>query len=231
MDKYFAKVRYIKVGKISKEMLIRENHSKEQSAIKKHPVMSAQLSKLGFIGDEQGDTQHHGGENKAVLFFSSITYNKLNILKNTNFEFNDMSYFGENLLVSHAYEENVCIGDVLQINDTIIEITQPRQPCWKLSFNTNINSLTKSMYEYGFTGWYGKVLQEGTINQDDIVLLKKRVFPDLTINLLNQLIINPKTNPGLVEKALSCKSLGKAFKLSLEKRYTDDSFEHLSYQK
>lgn len=230
MDRYFGKIRYLKVGKVSTEILKNENRRESLSGIKKYPVLNAKLTKLGFIGDEQGDILHHGGENKAVMFFSSITYNKINALKNSNFTFDGISHFGENILISHAYEENVCVGDVILINDTIIEITQPRQPCWKLSVNTQINNMTTSLYENGFTGWYGRVLEEGIIFQDDVVLLRERPFPDLTISMLNQLIINPTINPTLVEKALSCESLGKAFKTSLEKRYKNDSYEHLSYQ-
>lgn len=230
MDEYFAKVSYLKVAKVPKEKLKRQDKTEENSAIKKHPVLSARLTKLGFVGDEQGDTLHHGGENKAVLFFSSITYSKINSLKNTDFEFDSVSYFGENILISHISEEDVCVGDIWQINDTLVQITQPRQPCWKLSANTNISSMTKSMYEQGLTGWYAKVLQEGTISQDDIVVLKKREFSKLTIRLLNQLMIDPSTNPDLVQSALLCESLGKAFKTSLEKRYKNDSYEHLSYQ-
>lgn len=230
MDTYFGKIKYLKVGKVSTEILTNENRRESSSGIKKYPILSAKLSKLGFIGDEQGDTLHHGGENKAVMFFSSITYNKINTLKNTNFAFDGISYFGENLLISHAYEENVCVGDVIQINDTLIEITQPRQPCWKLSANTQINTMTKSIYEHGFTGWYGRVLQEGVIFQNNRIVLKKRPFPELTINLLNQLMIDPMINPISLEKALLCESLGKAFKTSLEKRYKNDSYEHLSYQ-
>lgn len=230
MDTYFGKIRYVKIGRVSAELLIGVNSPESKSAIKKYPVLSVQLAKNGFIGDDQGDTEHHGGENKAVMFFSSITYNKINALKNSNFEFDRMSYFGENLLISHSNEENVCVGDIFQINDTLIEISQPRQPCWKLSVNTQINDMAKSMYQHGFTGWYGRVLQEGTIRQDDMILLKKRVFPDLTISILNQLMIDPTINPTLVEQALICESLGKAFKASLEQRYKDDSYEHLSYQ-
>lgn len=230
MDKYFGKIKYLKVGKVSAEMLKNENRPESPSGIKKYPVLSAKLTTLGFVGDEQGDTLHHGGENKAVFFFSSITYNKINTLKNTTFKFDEMSHFGENLLISDAYEENVCVGDIIAINDTIIEITQPRQPCWKLSVNTQINTMTTSVYEHGFTGWYGRVVQEGTIRQNDVVVLKKRPFPDLTISMLNQLMINPMINPTFVEKALLCESLGNAFKISLEKRYKNDSYEHLLYQ-
>ncbi|MDD4885123.1 MOSC domain-containing protein [Sulfuricurvum sp.] len=230
MDTYFGKLKYIKVGTIVTENVTGDNETEVLSAIKKYPISSAYIGKTGFIGDEQGDSDHHGGENKAVLFFSSITYNRINALYNYNFDFDTLAYYGENLLVSHMNEENVCIGDVLGIGDAIIEISQPRQPCWKLSINTGVNAMAKIIYKHGFTGWYGRVLKEGTISRDDMVVLKKRRFPELTISALNQLMIDPSVNPALVEKALQAECLGVAFKTSLENRYLHDSYDHLLYQ-
>jgi len=230
MDTYFGKIKYIKVGTIVTENVTGENETEVVSAIKKYPISSAYIGKTGFIGDEQGDSEHHGGENKAVLFFSSITYNRINALYNYNFDFDTLAYYGENLLVSHMNEENVCIGDVLGIGDAIIEISQPRQPCRKLSINTGVNAMAKIIYKHGFTGWYGRVLKEGTLKQDDMVVLKKRRFPELTISALNQLMIDPTTNTVLVEKALSAECLGVAFRTSLENRYLYDSHDHLHYQ-
>lgn len=229
MDTYFGKIKSIKIGKVVTEH-VGTSEIEFLSAIKKYPVLEAYLSKTGFIGDEQGDTEHHGGENKAVLFFSSISYNRINALYNYNFEFDGLAYYGENLLVSHMNEENVCIGDVLGIGDAIIEVSQPRQPCRKLSTNTGVNAMAKIIYKSGLSGWYGRVLKEGTLKQDDMVVLKKRRFPDLTISVMNQLMIDPTSNPILLEKALQADSLGNAFRTSLENRYLYDSYEHLSYQ-
>lgn len=230
MDTYFGKVKSIKIGTVYTENIPGTTAIEIESGIKKYPVSDAYLNKTGFIGDMQGDTEHHGGENKAVLFFSSITYNRINALYNYNFEFDALAYYGENLLVSHMNEENVCIGDVLGVGDTIIEITQPRQPCRKLSINTGVNTMANILYKHGLTGWYGRVLQEGRIRQNDMVVLKKRRFPELTISVLNQLMIDPSINTILVEKALQTECLGPAFKTSLENRYRYDSYEHLRYQ-
>ena len=90
--------------------------------------------------------------------------------------------------------------------------------------------MAKIIYKHGFTGWYGRVLKEGTLNQDDMVVLKKRRFPELTISALNQLMFDPTTNTVLVEKALRAECLGAAFRTSLENRYFYDSHDHLHYQ-
>ena len=141
-----------------------------------------------------------------------------------------MAYFGENLILSNICEEDICIGDILKIGQTKVQITQPRQPCWKLSANTNEQDMTKIIFDNGLTGWYAKVLEEGFICQNDEVILEKRINPTLNINILNQLIINPMLDEALTFEALKCEELGKAFFESLSKRYKlkekDDQFSY-----
>ena len=122
------------------------------------------------------------------------------------------------MILSNISEEDVCIGDVLKIGQTKVQITQPRQPCWKLSANTNQKEMTKFIFDSGLTGWYAKVLEEGFIHQNDDVILEKRINPNLNIKKLNELIINPMSDESLTIEALNCKELGKAFFESLSKR-------------
>ena len=132
--------------------------------------------------------------------------------------------------MSQVCEKDICIGDVLKIGQTKIQITQPRQPCWKLSANTNQKNMTKFIFDSGLTGWYAKVLQEGNISVDDEVILKKRTYPNLNIEKLNQLIINPMLDEKLTLEALNCAQLGKAFMESLSKRYKlKDKDEQFSF--
>ena len=213
MEQYIGRALYIKVGKI---VATKTAGTKEfVSAIKKYGVEKAYLTKTGFAGDEQADKVHHGGETKAVLFYSTVTYNKINKLKNINLEFDGISHFGENIVVSHADEEGICVGDVLRIGEAVVEVSQPREPCWKLSANTDIPEMTKLIYKNGFTGWYGRVLQEGEIKQNDEISLIKRIHPKLTIAALNRLIQNPKSDEALYEETVKCEALGAAFKKSI----------------
>ena len=215
MNEKISNVLYIKVGKVSTTK-IENKRSELVSGIKKYPVLKAYLTKTGFKNDEQGDLLHHGGINKALFLFSALTYKKINSFFNDSFEMTDMAYFGENLILSNICEEDICIGDILKIGQTKVQITQPRQPCWKLSANTNEQDMTKIIFDNGLTGWYAKVLEEGFICQNDEVILEKRINPTLNINILNQLII--------------CEVLGKAFFESLSKRYKlkekDDQFSY-----
>ncbi|RBQ30838.1 MOSC domain-containing protein [Arcobacter sp. FW59] len=210
---------YIKVGNVKSTKLENQKRQELVSGIKKYPVSKAYLTKTGFSDDFQADLLHHGGENKALFLFSSFTYEKINSHFNNIFDMTNMAYFGENLILDKICEKDICIGDVLKIGETKVQITQPRQPCWKLSANTNKDNMTKFIFENGFTGFYAKVLKEGQISKNDEVILESRINQNLTIEKLNQIIVNPMVDENLVLEALNCKELGYQFKNSLQKRY------------
>ena len=214
-----ANVLYVKVGIVTSTTLENSKRKELVSGIKKYPVSKAYLTKTGFIDDFQADLAHHGGENKALFLFSQLTFQKINSHFNNIFDMTNMAYFGENLILSDICEKDICIGDVLKIGETKVQITQPRQPCWKLSANTNQKEMTKFIFDSGFTGFYAKFLKEGEISQNDEVILEKRTNPNLTIEKLNQLIAFPISDESLVLEALNCKDLGKPFLESLAKKY------------
>lgn len=208
----------VKVGKVSANDKLGENKPKFLSGIKKYPIKSAYISKTGFILDEQADKLHHGGETKAVLFFCVDTYEKINGLNNSDFKYNEVAHYGENLVVEGVNEATICIGDILRIGGATVEISQPRQPCWKLSANTKTKKMTSLIYNNGLTGWYARVVEDGEIAQGDEIFLTKRKYPNLTIEALNKIIVNPLSNIKLTKEALACDILGAEFKASLDGR-------------
>lgn len=216
-----SKVLFVKVGSVKTTKL--ENNEKREelvSAIKKSIVPFANLTKTGFKEDSQADLLHHGGENKALFMIGTKTYEKLNLEFENRFSYKEDAHFGENLVLQNLSEDDICVGDILKIGSSLVQITQPRQPCWKLSASTDIKNMTNYIFENGLTGFYAKVLKEGKISQDDEVILEKRVNPNLKISKLNEIIVNPKLDETLVLEALFCKDLGAAFKASLQKRYS-----------
>ena len=71
------------------------------------------------------------------------------------FDMKNMAHFGENLILSDICEKDICVGDILKIGQTRVQITQPRQPCWKLSANTNEKSM-----KYSFGGRHNNSLHQ-----------------------------------------------------------------------
>lgn len=218
MKKSISKVLFLKVGEV--KVTILENKKKELvSGIKKYPISEAYLTKIGFKNDFQADLKHHGGENKAIFMLSKLTYEKINKELNSDFKYDGVAHFGENIVFDNICEEDICVGDIYFLGDTKIQITQPRQPCWKLSANTNIKEMTKFIFNSGLTGWYAKVLEEGMVKQNDDFILEQRFEPDFKISTLNRLILNPLENKNITQKAINSELLGRAFKKSLEKRF------------
>lgn len=228
METKIAKVLFIKTGKVTTRPLENSKRKEIVSGIRKYPVEKSFLTKTGFLDDEQGDLEHHGGENKALFLFSQKTYEQINKQLKTTFEIDDVAHFGENIILSDVTESDICIGDIYQLGEARIQITQPRQPCWKLSANTNKKEMTKFIFQSGLTGWYAKVLDEGFITVNDNLILEKRDYPNISIEKLNKLIINPLYDEKLTEEALNCEELGKPFLKSLSQRYKlkdkDDQF-------
>ena len=149
------------------------------SAIIKEPVDGPRwLSATNLEGDRQGDPRVHGGHDKAVLAYAASYYPlwraELGI---------EMPYgaFGENMTVEGLDEESVCIGDVYRIGEAVVQVSQPRSPCWKIARRWGIKTLTARVDETGRTGWYHRVLTEGNITAGNAVTLLERLAPDWTV--------------------------------------------------
>lgn len=218
MNKVISKVLYLKIGKVCLNDSLSKKNPEYPSGIKKHPVKNLHLTKVGFRGDEQGDTLHHGGETKAVLLFCAKSYKKLNELSGNDFDYDDIAHYGENIVVDEIDENDICVGDILQIGNAKVEISQPRQPCWKLSANTKTKNMTSLIYNNGLSGWYARVIDEGEITQNDKIILLKRAYPNLSISALNRAMVDPHEDIELTKAAIKCEALGAPFKTSLEGR-------------
>lgn len=159
------------------------NGERIQTGIFKKPVEgSVQITDSHISGDQQVDLVNHGGEHKAVYGFSTNHYdywrNKL--------EKPDLAYgqFGENLSISNLDESELCIGDQLQIGDCVLEISQPRVPCFKLGMVMGLRTMPKLFIEHAATGIYFRILKAGTISVGQKVELIYQHPAQLTVQHL-----------------------------------------------
>jgi len=118
---------------------------------------------LGLNGDAQADLVNHGGVDKAVYAYSSHHYAAWRIDYPHIAEIGELGAMGENLCIAGQTEETVCVGDICRIGTCLLEVTQPRKPCFKLAVRFNEGSLPSRLVETGRSGWYFRVLEEGTI--------------------------------------------------------------------
>jgi MOSC domain-containing protein YiiM len=143
-------------------------------------------------GDAQVDLENHGGRDKAVLAYSASHYP----LWRDELSEPHMPHggFGENLTITGLDEQSVCLGDVWSVGPVRFEVSQPRQPCWKLARRWNRPWLLKRVIESGRTGWYLRVLSTGSIEAGLPTLLENRPHPDWTVARANDAMYNRHTS-------------------------------------
>jgi MOSC domain-containing protein YiiM len=84
--------------------------------------------------------------------------------------------FGENLTISDLDETTICVGDVYQLGNSLVEVTKPREPCFKLIFRFQNETIVKQFWDTTFSGVYFKVLQTGTVQTGDVLeMIEKSV--------------------------------------------------------
>lgn len=207
-----AEILVIKIGEV--KQLTFADGSTYESAIRKQPVPSVKIHKLGACGNDVGLKKHHGGVDKALFFMSDVSFSALNKLLDEDFSYTGTAIYGENFVVSGFDEDSVCVGDRFKIGSTFLEVSQPRKPCERLSKNTNNLDTQKTIHLSGWTGWYVRVIEEGEIAQGDELILQSRPYPQFTIRYLNSLLSGKPTAEEL-EQALAIEPLAVAFKRSL----------------
>ena len=147
----------------------------ETSAIVKRPREGAvQLLNEGFAPDEQADRRVHGGPEKAVHLYPLDHHDvwREELEDKAALALLDQpGAFGSNLSVTDMDEHTVFIGDRFRIGSpgkgAVIEVNQPRQPCWKVDHRFGIKGMTARIVETGRSGWYFRVIEEGVAQAGD----------------------------------------------------------------
>ncbi|AHA71796.1 cytoplasmic protein [Bacillus thuringiensis] len=182
----------------------------------KEPVY---LSFVKFNGDGQADLVHHGGVDKAVCVYTGNHYPYWE--KELN---QDLVYgaFGENITVSGMREEDVCIGDTFELGEAIVQVTQPRQPCFKLAKKYNIPKLPLYFQETGYTGFYFRVLKEGWVSSVDTLKSLQSDPKGVSIAFANRIMHKEKQNIEGVKRILEVNALSSSWRKSFEKRISGE---------
>lgn len=193
----------------------------------KQPVSgSVRLSRLGFEGDGVADLVNHGGEDKAVLCYCAGHYpvwrNEFQqidaIAERLSIDRFGYGAFGENLTVSGLSEENVCLGDVYAVGSARIQVSQPRQPCWKLGRRWRLKQLTALAVSTGRMGWYVRVIEEGAVSTAQEMVLVERTLPKWPIARLNELFYHDRANLKDAQTMADCAVLADSWRAEFRKR-------------
>jgi MOSC domain-containing protein YiiM len=151
-----------------------------RTAFGKRPVPGAvRVRRLNLEGDAQVDRRYHGGRDMAVLAYSADHYP----LWRSELSWSDLPLgaFGENLSVSGATEDTVCIGDIWAAGSAVLQVASPRKPCRKISVYWGRSDLLRRAQQSGRIGWYLRVLAEGSLEAGDAVSLLERPHPEWSV--------------------------------------------------
>ncbi|WP_037316266.1 MOSC domain-containing protein [Ruegeria halocynthiae] len=168
---------------------------KPPSAIQKDRVSGPQdISFNGFSGDEQADLTVHGGAEKAIHHYAFDHYSAWqsegHLAPNTN-----PAAFGENISTRGLTEDNLCIGDILTLGTATVQISQGRQPCWKLGLHTGNKKMPYLFQKTGRTGWYYRVLEPGSVAPGDVIALVERRHQDWSVKRVTQARLTRRVSP------------------------------------
>ncbi len=183
------------------------------SGIYKSPVEGrVRLASENLAGDGQADLKVHGGPDKAVCVYSVHHYpawrEELGVAES------GPGWFGENFSVEGQTETQVAIGDTFKIGTAVVQISQPRAPCWKLGRRWNRLDMPKLVVHSGRTGWYLRVIETGHIESGDVLIVVDRPYPHLTIDAVNAAAYSRggATHMDAARELANCPALAEAWR-------------------
>jgi len=177
----------------------------------------ASVKRLNIAGDQQADLKFHGGVCKAVYAYPFEHYAHWE----AELKRQDLVYgqFGENLTITGLLEDNVFIGDLLRAGTALFEVTQPRVPCVKLGIRMGgLRKFPQQFLKSGLVGFYLRVLEEGTIEENDPIEHIRADSESMTIKEIHHAMHFAKHDLQAARKAYGIESLAPGWCRKFESR-------------
>lgn len=186
---------------------------------------SIYLSQQGLIEDECADKVHHGGAERALHQYPLEHYNFwLN-------KYPDKAQWiapamGENISSNGMTESTVCIGDTYFWGDAIIEVSQPRSPCFKLNKRWRIDTLSIDMQKNARCGWFYRVIQPGVVSINDPLIFTNRVSNAMTVREVCEIFFGDPLHKNKLLKLGQQGKLSKSWKEKVNQRLKNHTVEN-----
>ena len=203
------------------EVLVAE-HQSANTGYKKLPIStnSIWLGMEGFEGDTVVDEKHHGGNDKAICCYNAdhFAYWK----EELGFELKEAA-FGENLTLigDNAHESNVFIGNRYKLGEAIVEVSEPRGPCYMIGIRYNYKKFPVHLQQTGFTGFYLRTIKPGIVTKSDRLISVYSHPKQISVIKINQIRYHDSANKEWLERFVDLKELTlewrERFKKMLEK--------------
>jgi MOSC domain-containing protein YiiM len=149
------------------------------TGIFKKPVEEIMIRRFFVEGDNVSDLKVHGGESKAVYGYASEHYE----FWRAEYPALAMSWgmFGENITTEGLLEKTALIGSVYRVGSALLQVTEPRFPCYKLAAKFGRVDIIKRFLDSRRSGFYFTVIEEGTVKPGDPMLLEQLGEPGVSI--------------------------------------------------
>ena len=191
----------------------------EFSGIDKKPVDNAEVDENGITTDVQVDKRFHGGPEKALHQYSITAYEKLAKQYPLMHKKIKLGSIGENLIAEDMHDANVHVGDIYQMGALKVQVSAPRIPCWKLNEIMQLPKADRFVASKGYSGWYYRVLEGGSLAVGDDIELLKRQAASMSVQHLMQVYDGARTDLDEMKQACELVGLDPEWKERLERRY------------
>ena len=198
---------------------LRHGRTTVSSAVVKQPLDGVGVVRAeGLVGDEQADRKNHGGPGKALLVYavehyadpSSPAYRV------------PVGSLGENVSTRGLAETDVRIGDVFSLGETLVQVSQPRRPCYKMAARHGLRQLPLRMQDAGHTGYYLRVLVPGEVETGQPMTLQRRAAHGVTVAEVNRVLnVDKRDLQGAAFVLTAGADLPEAWRTTLEQRLAD----------
>ena len=186
---------------------------------KKATVVPEKVIFTGLLNDVQADRKHHGGPDKAIHHYAFEHYEFWkSVLDIGSPQVLSEGGFGENISTVGMDESSVYIGDKYKVGSVVLEVSQARQPCWKLNLRFGHPNMSHLVQESLRTGWYYRVLEEGWLQAGDKFTLLDRPWPEWPLKKLLHALYTDTQNKKLLEEMTQITPLSEGWKKTTLRR-------------
>ena len=207
---------------IAKPTIIEWRGQKVETGIYKYAVESPIfLGSADVVNDHVIDRRYHGGSDKACYLYSADHYP----FWQNKYPSQDWTWgkFGENLTISGLNQSEIRIGDRFRIGYAEVQVTQPRQPCFKLGVRFGDQSVVSDFWASLYPGVYVRVLSQGEVQSGDEMILMERDPESLSVSQVFSIFHHNCSDLKLIQKALAEPFIAASCFRDIEKLLTERS--------
>ena len=184
----------------------------------KHPVDGRiAVVASGLAGDAQADRRVHGAPDKAVYAYPFDAYSRWRTVVPRHADRLCAGAMGENLTVAGWSDTDVAIGDRVRVGTAVLQVTEPRTPCFKLGLVFADSTMLKAFAAVAVSGWYYRVVEPGTIGRGDALIRLDRPNPDWTITRFFAAITAAKIDDATLHAIVALDGVSGRWRLKAER--------------